>query len=67
MISFFCKKYAYENAREEGTKAMQGCWWGGIVCSLFFVSFVSRQKKNLQLLNHLICGFIPKTLLRFYF
>ena len=28
----------------------------GIVCSLFFVSFVSRQKKNTQLLKHLICG-----------
>ena len=27
----------------------------------FFVYFVSRQKKNTQLLNHLICRFISKT------
>ncbi len=44
MILFFSKKYAYEKAREELTNAMQDCKWGGIVCSLFFVSFVSRQK-----------------------
>ena len=33
---------------------------------LFFVSFVSRQKKKTQFLNQLIFGFIWKTSLLFY-
>jgi len=44
-----------------------GCRWRGIVCSAFFASFLARQKKNTQYLNHLICGFISKTSLMSYF
>ena len=33
---------------------------------LSFCRRVSRQKQNIQFFNHLICGFISKTALRYF-